>query len=127
MNVQNEHRHASLVAAHHVRMNALLECDLDTLSTVVGEDMVFISSFAKIQTRAEVFAAVRAGTMKIERMISRDISTRIYGDVGILIYEADTKVLDGSVLVEGVTRSTTVYTERRNGWQMVSQHQSRVD
>jgi len=29
--------------------------------------------------------------------------------------------------VEGMTRSTTVYAFRNGGWQMVSQHQSRIE
>lgn len=127
MNDQTPDRHESLVAAHHTRIRALLDGDLDALSNVVGEDLVYVSSFGTMQTRPEVFAAFRSGTMKIDRMDTSDISTRIYGDIGILIYKADTKMINGSVTVEGMTRSTTVYARRDGGWQMVSQHQSRVE
>jgi ketosteroid isomerase-like protein len=119
--------HASLIDAHRTRLRALLDGDVATLSTVVGEDLVFVSSYGKTQTRPEVFAAFQGGTLKIERMVSSDISTRIYGDIGILIYKADTKMIDGDVAVEGMTRSTTVYARRNGGWQLVSQHQSRIE
>lgn len=120
-------RHASLVAAHETRLRALLNGDLDTLRTVVGEDLVFVSSLGRTTTRPEVFGAVEAGTLRILRMDASDISTRLYGDIGILIYKAETMMIDGDTTIEGMTRSTTVYVYRDGGWQMVSQHQSRIE
>ncbi|MBL6597934.1 MAG: nuclear transport factor 2 family protein [Alphaproteobacteria bacterium] len=117
-------REKALIKAHETRLRALLDGDLDLLSTVVGEDMQFISTTGKTTTRAEVIAAYKAGTMKIHRMDASDISTRLYGDIGILIYSADGKTTHGDTTVEGMTRSTTVYAYRGGGWQMVSQHQS---
>ncbi len=127
MNSYSPELHVSLTAAHHDRLNAVLEGDLDALAKVVGEDMIYVSSFGKAHTRADVFAAFRSGTMKIERMESYDISTRIYGNIGILIYQADTKMMNGNDIVEGITRSTTVYEMRNGDWLMISQHQSAVD
>lgn len=117
----------SLIAAHHTRLKALLDGDLQLLATVVGEDLRFVSAYGKIQTRPDVFSAFESGTLRIERMDSSDIETRLYGDVGILIYKADTKTIDGATVIEGMTRSTTVYVHRDSGWQMVSQHQSRIE
>ena len=127
MSDQNQDPHASLVVAHHARLQAVLDDDIEALSKVVGEDMIFVSSTGEIRTRPEVFAAFKSGAMKVERMASSDITTRIYGDIGILIYQADTKMVDGDVTLEGMTRSTTVYARRGGGWQMISQHQSRIE
>jgi hypothetical protein len=123
----NAARQDSLIAAHHTRLQALLDGDLETLATVVGEDLRFVSAFGKVQTRPDVFAAFESGTLKIERMNSSDIGTRLYGDIGILIYKADTRTIDGDTVIEGMTRSTTVYAFRDGGWQLISQHQSRIE
>jgi hypothetical protein len=96
------------------------------LSQVVGEDLIFVSPTGATQTRPEVFAAAKAGRLRIERMDSSDISTRFYGDVGMLMYQADGKMRDGDTVIEGMTRSTTVYVWRDVRWQLVSQHQSRM-
>ena len=120
-------RHASLIAAHETRLKALLAGDLEVLKTVVGEEMVFVSSFGGTSTRADVVAGFNAGIMQILRMDASDISTRVYGDLGILIYKANAKMRDGETTVEGMTRSTTVYEFRNGGWQMISQHQSRIE
>jgi GNAT superfamily N-acetyltransferase len=95
---------------------------------VLGEDMIFVSSFGKAHTRADVAAALQSGAMKIERMESYDISTRIYGDtgreMGVLIYKADTKMTNGGDVTEGITCSTSIYEMRGGNWFMISQHQS---
>ena len=126
MNSSPPDLHASLIAAHHDRLNALLAGDLDALAKVVGEDMIFVSSSGKAHPRAEVFAAFRSGDMKMERNQSFDISTRIYGNIGILIFQTDSKMKNGDDIVEGITCSTSVYEMRNGNWQMISQHQSPV-
>lgn len=123
----NSDRHALLIAAHETRLKALLAGDLEMLKTIVGEDMVFVSSFGVTSTRADVIAKFNADALQIMRMDASDISIRIYGDLGILIYKADAKTRDGETVVEGMTRSTTVYAFRDGGWQMISQHQSRIE
>ena len=77
MNNDTPDLHASLIAAHHERLDALRDGDLDALAKVVGEDMIYVSSFGKAHTRADVFAAFRSGAMRIERNATFDISTRI--------------------------------------------------
>ncbi len=55
-----------------------------------------------------------------------DLTTRIYGDIGILLYSAHAVTSDGVNTFDGHVRCTTVYQWRRSGWQMVAQHQSRL-
>ncbi|MDE0813215.1 MAG: nuclear transport factor 2 family protein [Alphaproteobacteria bacterium] len=124
MSTDTPDKHASLIAAHHARLSALIAGDIEALGKVVAEDMIFVSAKGITRTRPDVIASFKVGTMKIERMDSFDISTRIYGNTGILMYRADTKSRDGDVTIEGVTRSTTVYINGDGGWRMVSQHQS---
>jgi len=127
MNEGTSAEHDSLIAAHHARMKAALDGDTEALAEVVAEDMIYVSAFGKSQTRPEVFAAFQSGALRVERMTTSDISTRIYGDTGILIYKAAAKTIAGAVTVEGETRSTTVYVRSDGAWRMVSQHQSRIE
>jgi ketosteroid isomerase-like protein len=125
--MSDEDRRVSLVRAHERRLKALLDGDLDALRQEVGEDMIYVSSSGRTSTRAEVIEAIKTGTLNIERMEASDVSTRLYGDIGILIYAADAKMVYGDTKVEGMTRSTTVYAFRDGGWRMISQHQSRIE
>ncbi|MBL4721531.1 MAG: nuclear transport factor 2 family protein, partial [Alphaproteobacteria bacterium] len=115
-----------LIAAHDARLKAVMEGDLEALRKVVGEDMIYVSATGQARTRAEVFAAFSSGALKMNRMEASEVQTRLYGDVGILIYKADAKFVDGGVTVEGQTRSTTIYARRNGGWEMISQHQSEI-
>ncbi len=119
--------HEALKAAHERRIQALLDADTEVLAGVVSEDLTFVSSSGAVMTRPEVLASFRAGTMRIERMDCREVSTRIYGDTGVLLYTADGRSRFGEQVVEGLTRNTTVYVKCEGDWKMVAQHQSRIE
>ena len=127
MNDDSPEAHATLVAAHHARLRALLDGDLDALRRLVDESLVFISAAGVAMTWSDVVAGFQAGALKFERMDSSDIATRLYGDIGILIYKANNKGLDDGVAVESVTLSTSVYTKRDGGWKLISQQHSRIE
>ena len=119
--------HESLKAAHEQRIAALLAADTDALARVVSEELTFVSSSGGVMTRPEVVASFRAGTMRIERMDCSEISTRIYGDTGVLVYTADGRSRFGDTVTEGLSRNTTVYVRFDGQWKMVAQHQSRIE
>jgi len=121
-----EPNEASLIAAHDARLHALMAGDVDALARVVSEDMRFISPDGTEITRPDVVASLQNGTLRIDKMDCYDISTRLYGDTGILLYSAHSRSSDGKTVFEGRVRCTTVYVWRPEGWQMVSQHQSRL-
>ena len=123
----NNDDHQSLVIAHERRIEALLNADTEALAEVVSEDLTFVSAAGAVMTRPEVVASFQAGTMRIERMDCSDISTRIYGDTGVLLYRADGRSVVGGEVHEGITRSTTVYVREGGNWKMVAQHQSRIE
>ncbi|MCB1744824.1 MAG: nuclear transport factor 2 family protein [Gammaproteobacteria bacterium] len=120
-------RIARLLDAHNTRLRALLDADTDTLREVVDEDMIYISSTGSMSTRGDVLEAFARGRMRIDRMEAGPPDIRLYGEVGIVIYDADVIMIHGDTRVEGATRSTTIYYERDGRWQMVSQHQSRIE
>ena len=109
------------------RIRALLDADTAALAEVVSEDLTFVSATGAITTRPEVITAFRDGTMSIDRMDCSEITTRIYGDTGILMYRADGRTRHHDQVFEGLSRSTTVYVRQGGGWKMVAQHQSRIE
>jgi ketosteroid isomerase-like protein len=116
-----------LLHAHRARLDAVLAGDTNALADVVSEDLVYIGPDGAVRTRAEVFAAIDGGALRVERMVPRNEHVRLFGDVGIIVYDADASMVDGDRRVTGMTRSTTVYVHRHGRWQMVSQHQGRLD
>ena len=113
-----------LLAAHNARIRALLDGDVEALSAVVADDMLFIGPTGSTMTRDEVALAITQGTMQFLRMDCADVSTVLYGNTGVLRYAADSETRVDSVVHVSRTRSTTVYIYRNDAWQMVVQHQS---
>ena len=113
-----------LLAAHNARIRALLDGDIEALSAVVADDMLFIGPTGSTMTRDEVALAITQGTMQFLRMDCADVSIVLYGNTGVLRYAADSETRVDSVVHVSRTRSTTVYIYRNDAWQMVAQHQS---
>ena len=63
MNGDSPDLHASLTAAHHDRLNAALNSDLDALAKVVGEDMIYVSSFGEITLVLEIADSMSGETL----------------------------------------------------------------
>ena len=116
-----------LRAVHDARIAALIAGDLTALGNIVGEDLVFTNAAGKVMRRPEIFAAFQAGTMKVERIDADNIEVRPYGDTAILSYRALTMVRDGDNLVDGLTQNSCVFVHRDGRWQMVNQHQCKIE
>ena len=114
----------SLHDAHYRRLEALLSRDGNALRQVVAEDMLYVSPMGVVQSRADVLKAMADGDLVVERMDSYDLQTRINGHIGVLIYAAEGRTRIREEMVEGKTRSTTIYQRRDGRWMMISQHQS---
>ncbi len=116
----------SLLATHEARIAALVSGDLEALSQSVGEDLVFVNAAGKVMRRPEIFAAMQAGAMTVERIDADHVETRLYGATAILSYRAHTTVRDGDTLIDGLTQNTCVFIHRGGRWEMVSQHQCAI-
>lgn len=113
---------AALLETNAERIRVLLAGDLGALDRYVSDDLIYVSPIGKMQTKPEVFAGFRAGTVKVEHMEIDGASARLYGPVGIVGYRADYRVVDDGETFEGQTRSTAVYYHQDGRWQLVSQH-----
>lgn len=121
-----DEREQGLLAAHEVRIAALVSGDLEALGQVVGEDLVFVNAAGKVMRRPEIFAAFKAGSMTVQRIDADNVETRFYGNMALLSYRAHTTVRDGENLIDGLTQNTCVFVERDGRWQMVNQHQCAI-
>ena len=87
-----------LLAAHNARIRALLDGDIEALSAVVADDMLFIGPTGSTMTRDDVALAITQGTMQFLRMDCADVSTVLYGNTGVLRYAADSETRVDSVV-----------------------------
>jgi ketosteroid isomerase-like protein len=105
------------------RVEALLKNDLKALERLFAEDMVYVHSAGKIDTKKPYLASLAAGNLTY-------ISIRYDPAPGVLVAGRETAVVTGRATIEFKTKSgqlnkrvlttTTVYTRGAAGWKVVS-------
>lgn len=105
------------------RIEALLKNDLKSLEQLFAEDMVYVHSAGKIDTKKPYLASLAAGNLTY-------ISIRYEPAPGVLVAGRETAVVTGRATIEFKTKSgqlnkrvlttTTVYARGAAGWKVVS-------
>lgn len=116
----------ALLEIHHARLAALLAGDLETLDRYVSDDLIYTSPDGQTQTKQQVFEGFRSGKSKVEKMDTDDTEVRLFTNAAVITYRATSKMSDGIRDTNGLIRSTATYINGSLGWQLVSQHQSRI-
>jgi len=105
------------------RVEALLKNDLKALEQLFAEDMVYVHSAGKIDTKKPYLASLAAGNLTY-------ISIRYDPAPGVLVAGRETAVVTGRATIEFKTKAgqlnkrvlttTTVYARGTAGWKVVS-------
>lgn len=105
------------------RVEALLKNDLKALEQLFAEDMVYVHSAGKIDTKKPYLASLAAGNLTY-------LSIRYDPAPGVLVAGSGTAVVTGKATIEFKTKAgqlnkrvlttTTVYVRGAAGWKVVS-------
>jgi ketosteroid isomerase-like protein len=105
------------------RVEALLKNDLKALEQLFAEDMVYVHSAGKIDTKKPYLASLAAGNLTY-------ISIRYDPAPGVLVAGRETAVVTGRATIEFKTKAgqlnkrvlttTTVYARGAAGWKVMS-------
>ena len=112
-NSDEEHK---LLAADDARQSAMEAMDLDLLAPMLGEDLVYIHSSGKVDTKAEYLAGLVSGHISYTSVVSEDPAIWIVGDLATVY-----GVVDIAALVDGVARtlhgrSLASWIQREGAW-----------
>lgn len=108
---------------------ALRASDTEALARLLAPDYLFVTSSGEVRDRQELLRSYGAREVRLNSFASESIRVRLYGSVGIL--NADiTK--EGDYLTgpragtdfTGRYRFTRIYACGKEGWQLVSTHES---
>lgn len=105
---------------------ALLTNNVAEISNLLADDYLGISANGTLETKADVLARRRSGSVKITLLDLSDIKIRIYGTTAVVTSKADVEGTSTSGPIGGRYRYTRVYTERGKQWKIVSFEASRV-
>lgn len=114
----------AIEAQEQRRIAAVVGGDLDTLAGLLSEDLVYVHNNGMRETKAQYLAT--AGTIDYRVFDPREVSVRLYGDVGIVNGHAAIEVSFQGQDVAMTVRYTAVYALEGDVWRMVSWHASAV-
>ncbi len=114
-----------VLAAQRARLDATIAVDVPALERLMADDLTYVHSSAKLESKAENIAAISA-SHSYQSVVTSEVVTRIEGDVAVITGLADItlKRPDGELWVLPV-RFTDVWARRDGAWREISWQSTR--
>ncbi|MFV0296896.1 MAG: nuclear transport factor 2 family protein [Hyphomicrobiaceae bacterium] len=109
----------AVIALDKQRMQAMADKDVAKLENMLGDDLIYTHSSARLDTKRSLIDNMTSGATVYSSVVPSNVKAQDLGDTVVLTGEARIKVtVNGTALDFGV-RFTDVYTKRDGRWQMV--------
>ena len=108
------------------RMQAMAAKDIDTLDTLLAEDLVYTHSSARLDTKQTLMGNMKSGATVYSSVQPFDVKAQDLGDVVILTGSARIKVSSQGKQQDFGVRFTDAYAKRNGRWQMVVWQSTRL-
>ena len=108
------------------RMHAMATKDYATLEVVLGDDLVYTHSSARLDTKASIIGNMKSGSTVYTSVEPSEVKAQDLGDVVVLTGVAQIKVVSGGKPTAFGVRFTDVYARRGAKWQMVAWHSAKL-
>lgn len=115
-----------IIALDKKRMDAMAAKDVATLSEVLGDDLVYTHSSARLDTKASLIGNMQSGSTVYQSVVPSDVKAQDLGDAVVLTGVARIKVMSGGKPMDFGVRFTDVYAKRNGKWQMVVWHSTKL-
>jgi ketosteroid isomerase-like protein len=113
----------AVLAAEQAFVDAMIKRDKAALEKLLADDLVYVHSSSRVETKAEVIQAVTSGSSLYESIEFKDANVRQYGDVVITTHKASIKTKQTGLSNLFVTH---VWAKQKGGWQFASRHAARL-
>jgi ketosteroid isomerase-like protein len=113
----------AVLAAERAFVDAMTKPDKAVLEKLLADDLVYVHSSSKVETKAEVIHVVTSGSTVYESIEFRDTTVRQYGDVVVTTHKAAIKTKQAGLANLLVTH---VWAKHKGGWHFASRHASRL-
>lgn len=112
--------------AESARLRALVTADYTALDWLLGDDLTYTHSTAKVDTKASYLEPLLSGRTRYTSLDPEDVQVRVYGTTGVI-----TGALRSVALVAGKEsrthmRFTSTWVRRDDRWQMVAWQSTRL-
>ena len=108
------------------RMEAMGKKDFATLESVIGDDLIYAHSNARLDTKQSLIGNMKSGATVYTSVEPSDVKAQDLGDVVVLTGVAQIKVVSNGTPNAFGVRFTDVYAKRNGHWQMVTWQSTRL-
>jgi ketosteroid isomerase-like protein len=118
---------ADVLRADDRRFEAMRKGDWAALDAVLADDLTYVHSTARLESKAEHIANLRAGKPHYRGIAPRDRHARVHGGVGIVNGVSDMHVERDGKENRFTVRYLAVYTKAGADWRMIAWQSTRQD
>jgi ketosteroid isomerase-like protein len=118
--------HKEIEALEMQWRDAVVGNNVTQMDHLLADDYIGISANGLVETKPQVLALRKAGTMRISELNLSDLKVRVYGDTAVVTSRASITGTNGQSDISGNYRYTRVYNRRLGQWKIVSFEASRM-
>jgi ketosteroid isomerase-like protein len=108
------------------RMTASASKDFDALNQLIGDDLIYTHSSARMDTKQSLIGAMRSGSTVYTAMEPSEVVAQDLGDTVVLTGACAISVVSGGKPNSFKVRFIDVWAKRASGWQMVTWQSTRL-
>ena len=116
----------AIIALDRKRMRAMVAKDVETLDSLLADDLIYTHSSARLDTKRSLIQGMVSGTTVYTGVKPSDVKAQDLGDTVVLTGIAHIEVVSNGTPNAFGVRFTDVYTRRDDRWQMVTWQSTRL-
>jgi len=117
---------AAVLQADDRRFEAMRKEDWPALDAALADDLTYVHSTARQETKAEHVANLRGGKPHYRGIAPRDRAVRVHGDVGIVNGTSEMHVERDGKDNRFTVRYLAVYKNSGGNWRMIAWQSTRI-
>ena len=117
---------ADVLAADDRRFEAMRRGDWATLDTALADDLTYVHSTARLESKAEHVANLRGGKPHYRGIAPRERKVRVHGGAGVVNGVSEMHVERDGKEQRFTVRYLAVYAKAGDSWRMIAWQSTRV-
>jgi len=115
-----------VLQADERRFQAMMKGDWTALDAALADDLTYVHSTARLETKAEHVGNLKAGKPHYRGIAPRDRKARVQGDVGVVTGVSEMHVENAGKEQRFTVRYLAVYKKAGGQWRMFAWQSTRV-
>jgi ketosteroid isomerase-like protein len=116
---------ADVLRADNRRFEAMVRGDWAALDAALAEDLTYVHSTARLESKAEHVANLRAGKPHYRGIVPRERRARVHGAVGVVNGVSEMHVENAGKEQRFAVRYLAVYAKAGEHWRMIAWQSTR--